>query len=378
MTSQLPNVLQAILGGISLTLSAHGESANSIFGSLRENRLSWVSSAPLPFPELVEPGVRHIAYKDPSVVRAKDAWHVYASKVRHLSNGDTRYSLAYLGFPDWDSAGNARVVPLLADENLACAPQVFFFTPKKQWYVIYVWNDARTGYNGPAFSTLADVDRPETISPPQPCFPKIPDSLPGKKRWLDFTVIADSGKAYLFFTNDEGDFLRCHTALDAFPTGWSDPVVALSAPISVIFEGSQTYKIKDRSEYVTIVEGIGPEGCRYYNSYLADRLDGEWRSTGSTFEHPFAGCKNVTYPAGSEPWSVNISHGELIRASNDETMLLDLSRLEFLYQGWDRKTRIPGVLPGRFNGYHETPWKLGLLRVAGSTLVTPPNTQSGI
>lgn len=328
---------------------------------VKKNNLLWTSSAALPFPEISVTGDRHIAYKDPSIVRAKDAWHIYASRGSY-KNGITSYSLVYLGFPDWDKASKAKVVPILTNEKMACAPHIIYFTPKKKWYIIYFWWDRKTQYSGPAFSTVDDIDRPETFSAPQACFSKKPESLPKKKNWLDFTVIADSQKAYLFFTNNEGDFLRAETSLKDFPLGWNEPVVLLSAPTTEIFEASETYKIKDSKEYLTIIEGIGPQGRRYFNSYLANKLDGEWHSTGSSFEHPFAGCKNVEYPKGSDPWSVNISHGELIRASTDETMLLDMKHLEFLYQGWDFKTRVEGIPLGKYNGYHEAPWKLGILR----------------
>lgn len=343
-------------------LTAAETPADAAWARITGNTMSWTSSPALDFPEIAEPDSRHIAYKDPSIIRAKNSWHIFASEARHSANDGTRYSLAYLGFSGWENTSTSKVVRLLAQEKLACAPQALYFTPKRQWYLIYVWENKNASYFGPAFSTLQDIDRPETLSPPQACFPKIPDSLPVTKRWIDFHVIADSRRAYLFFTNDKGNFLRSHTSLEAFPLGWSDPVVLLTAPVSVIFEGSQTYKIKGRPEYFTMIEAIGPGGRRFFNSYVADALDGEWRATGSIYEHPFAGCDNVKFPAGSAPWSVNISHGELVRAANDETMLLDPEHLQFIYQGWDRKARIPGIPLGKFSGYHETPWKLGLLR----------------
>lgn len=330
-----------------------------------ENKLAWVAEGPLAFPELTEDGSTHLAYKDPTVVEADGMWHVIASRVRHVDN-KTKYSLIYFGIKDWSRPETAKIVPLLTEFGPS-APHLLYFRPHRKWYVFYGWSDPVAKFSGPAFSTLDSLDRPEAITPPQMCFPALPDSfLPKKKnpRWLDFTVIADDKKAYLFFTNDGGDFMRCATELAEFPFGWSAPVVVMTKPISIIFEGSCTYRLKDQHLYLTIIEGVAPGSItRFYTSFVADRLDGEWRMVASTPEEPFAGLANVKTKDDSAPWSQHISHGELLRANHDETMLLDPANMMFLYQGWDRITRVPGVPLGRSQGYHEIPWHLSLLHL---------------
>lgn len=314
---------------------------------------SWTTAASLEFPAPTPGRGIHLAYKDPSVVRAKDAWHLWVSRVRH-EDGKTRYALAYMGLPTWEDAPRARVVTALEDAKLACAPAVFRYAPTGVWYLLYVWENAATGYAGPAFSTLEDIDRPETLSAPMPLYDRKPDELP-KKRWLDFTVIGDATRMWLYFTDDHGAFLRASTSRADFPRGWGAPEVVLQMDKGMIFEGSQTYAVPGRG-YRTIIEGIGPGGRRYYNAWSAQDLGGAWNLDGTSFERPFAGPKNVV-----SPWSVHVSHGELIRTGTDETMEISDQGLQFLYQGWDGITRVPGVPLGRFNGYHEIPWRLALL-----------------
>lgn len=345
--------------GISL-VSLQAVDSDSAVARLEQNRMSWTATGPLVFPS-GDPTISGIiAYKDPSVVRSNDRWHLFVSRVTN-DNGKAHYSLAYLEFADWDSAAKQmKVYPLFENEKEVTAPQVFYFRPQKKWYLFYRWHDRLSNLGGPAYSTMDDIDKPETISKPTMCFSYRPD-LPTTKGvgWLDFWVIADEKNVYLFSTDDAGDFMRSETTIQNFPAGWSQPVVAIHGTTSEVFEGSCTYTLKDRKQYLTIIEAIDPTNGnrRFYSSYLSDRLDGTWRPTGSTANHPFAGAGNIHFAAGTSPWTTSISHGELIRSSNDETLLLDPTNITFLYQGWDGKTRIAG-LP---KGYHYIPWKLGLL-----------------
>jgi hypothetical protein len=98
-----------------------------------------------------------------------------------------------------------------------------------------------------------------------------------------------------------------------FPSGWSQPLVALQADI---FEASHTYRLKGMDKYLTIVEAQA-DARRYYKAYLADRLEGPWRGLADSHSKPFAAFSNVVQ--GKE-WTANVSHGELLRTGVDETM----------------------------------------------------------
>ncbi|MCB1224251.1 MAG: hypothetical protein KDK99_00450, partial [Verrucomicrobiales bacterium] len=133
--------------------------------------------------------------------------------------------------------------------------------------------------------------------------------------------------------------------------GFGDCQLALEGEF---FEASHTYRIKGRQEYVTLIE---EDGRRYFKAYTADRLDGDWRPLAATAEQPFASFRNIRPAAGVEAWTDNVSHGELIRASNDQTLTVDSSDLRFLFQGMLEKDK-RGVKYGGFS------WRIGLLTPA--------------
>ncbi|MGQ9523920.1 MAG: non-reducing end alpha-L-arabinofuranosidase family hydrolase [Armatimonadota bacterium] len=199
----------------------------------------------------------------------------------------------------------------------------------------------------PACSTTTDISDPRSWSNAKLLFP---DADPeGAERWIDFWVICDDRRAYLFFTSMDGRMWRMWTPIERFPEGFSHCELALRADI---FEASHTYRLKGLSKYLTVVEAQGKGGRRYYKAYEADRLDGEWRPLADTEDRPFAGAVNVRGHA--VPWADNISHGELIRNGCDETLTVDLRNLRFLVQA---------VLEERKAGktYGEIPWRLVLL-----------------
>ncbi|MER6013238.1 non-reducing end alpha-L-arabinofuranosidase family hydrolase [Streptomyces bluensis] len=66
--------------------------------------------------------------------------------------------------------------------------------------------------------------------------------------------------------------------------------------------------------------------------------------------NPFARANNVSFPSGA--WTRDISHGEMIRAGNDQTLTIPSCRLPYLYQGKD--TNAGG-------DYTSLPWRLSLL-----------------
>lgn len=283
-----------------------------------------------------------VSVKDPSVVRYNGLWHVYAT----TANKQGQWSIAYLNFKDWSNAAMAK--PYYIDQNpdlrgYHCAPQVFYFRPHKKWYLIYQSQQ-------PQYSTTDDLAKPETWTRPENFFADRPSGMP--RLPIDYWVICDEAHAYLFFTGDNGRIYRSRTTIEDFPKGMSDPEAIVNERRETVFEGSMTYKIKGTNKYLTLVEGLGPS--RYYRAYTADRLDGDWTPIPQTdtYEHPFAGINNVSFEDGVEPWTKDISHGELIRDGYDETLTIDPNHLQMLYQGRD---------PASGGPYQGLPYRLGLL-----------------
>ena len=225
---------------------------------------------------------------------------------------------------------------------------MFYFRPHKRWYLIFQSQQ-------PQYSTTDDLSKPETWTKPQDFFASKPASAP--RLWIDYWMICDDTHAYLFFTGDDGRLYRSRTKLEGFPQGMSDPEVVIQETRETLFEGSMTYRIKGTDKYLTLVEGLGPS--RFYRGYISDRLDGQWTPIPEldTYLKPFAGINNVSFADGVEPWTKDISHGELIRDGYDETLTINPKNLQLLFQGRDPASNGP---------YHALPYQLGLLKLQES------------
>lgn len=274
-------------------------------------------------------------------------WHLFGT----IRSEKRTHQIEYLNFEKWEEADGATRHILHISEGYFCAPQVFYFTPHRRWYmVLQISMPGRPVQLQPAYSTSTNIADPHSWSKPLPLYAEHPSNIKG---WIDFWVICDSAKAHLFFTSNNGKFWRAETSLQDFPQKWSPPGLVLEADI---FEASCTYALKSSNSFLTLIEAErGPR--RYYKAYIADSLDGNWRPLADSWEKSFASRSNVRFPAGA--WSDNISHGELLRTGIDEKLEVDGSNLTFLYQGVSDAN-----LAGR--PYGQIPWSLGLLRMDSS------------
>jgi len=282
--------------------------------------------------------------KDPTVIYYQGRWHLFCT----IRSAIRTHQIQYVSFDRWENANSAPHHNLCCREDYFCAPQVFYFRPQKKWYLVYqVAEQDRNLKLQPAFSTSRHIADPGSWSPAKLFFP---DGDPkGATKWIDFWVICDPERAYLFFTSLDGKMWRMWTPLKDFPYGFEHYQLALEADI---FEASHTYRLAGEDKYLTIVEAQGRTGRRYYKAYIAHGLEGKWRPLSDTQKHPFAGAANVRQP--EPPWADNISHGELLRAGYDERLTIEPANLQFLVQGVSDKLKAG-------KNYGEIPWQLGLL-----------------
>ncbi|MCC7205307.1 MAG: hypothetical protein IT441_09530 [Phycisphaeraceae bacterium] len=281
--------------------------------------------------------------KDPSIVYHDGRWHAFFT----LKQQD-RTVTAYCSFVRWDDMAQAKVTVLpISDSCYYCAPQVFYFEPQKLWYLVYQVGMAGRKMMMVAYSTTRDVADPSSWTPARPILDG-GENDPRVEGGLDYWIICDDQRAYFFFTNLNGKLWRMWTKLEDFPRGFGHCELALQ---SVIYEASHTYRLAGLNQYLTIVE---QDHRRHYKAYLADRLDGPWTPLADTEEHPFAGLANIRPAAGVEAWTDNISHGELVRQSNDQTLTVDPNGLHFLFQGMLERDKTN-------KGYGAYTWRLGLL-----------------
>lgn len=320
-------------------------------GSL-PSTIRWSSSGVLagPKPDSAHPDIA--AIKDYTVVRHNGAWQVYAT----TASPSQGWNLVHFSFADWPQANAATHTYLDTATPIGrgyrAAPHIFFFAPQGLWYMVY-----QTGL--PTYSTSTDPSNPRSWTTPRNFMsaePAIVTQNKGAGSWLDFWMICDSSNCYLFSSDDNGHIYRSQTTLANFPNGFGGTVIALQDSRFALFEGSAVYKVAGVTQYLLLQEAIGSDGRRWYRSFTSNSLAGTWTPHLATESNPFARSNTVTFSGSA--WTRDFSHGELIRAGNDQTVPLNPCRLQFLYQGQD---------PNASGDYIRLPWRMGLLTQSNST-----------
>lgn len=129
-------------------------------------------------------------------------------------------------------------------------------------------------------------------------------------------------------------------------------------PTATTSSSTAVYKIVNNNEYLLLQEAIGSDGRRWYRSFTSNRVEGPWTPQAATESNPFTRSNNVTFPTGTPAWTRDFSHGEPIRANNDQTLTVNPCRLQFLHQGLD---------PNASGEYSQLPYRMGLLTQTNST-----------
>lgn len=275
-----------------------------------------------------------VSVKDPTIVYHDDRWHLFFT-----ARGRNEYTTGYVAAKELTGLQSAKrhELPMIRGKGrYGCAPQVFYYQPQQRWYLIFQNRDSN--YQ-PVFSTTADIAKPQSWSRPGKLIEK--DS---RAKWIDFWVIADTTKAYLFYTQGHRGVMVRSTSLDAFPTGWGEAKLVFDN----VHEAVHVYKVRDKNEFHMIYE-LNHGGVRAFGLATAGQLEGPWHKVTDRY----ATGDQLQFAGSGKPWTEMVSHGEAIRTGYNQRMEYDPANCRWLIQG---------ILTSQSKvSYPSLPWKLGII-----------------
>jgi len=316
----------------------------------------------------------NVAVKDPSIVFYDGKYHVfYTSKSATQTENGVEYDVGcgYVTAESLEELSDAKRYNLsgILDANII-APQVFYFTPQKLWYLIAHRYDRGNKPNlTPIYLTNTDINNINGWSKPH-------DLQTGKSNddfWIDFWIICDDKKAHLFYADQKGSVLRMECPFHNFPKGFADSKEEISLTVTgedenakwIMFEAEHVYYAKKQNLFFIQLEGgyfdkhhnrPGDARNRFFIGMVADKLEGPWRRVENSENEFFAEAENLFNEDGTKSKYSQVSHPEFIRSGYDQKIEVDdLDNLKILIQSFDSSKT-----PDDYD-YNELPWELAII-----------------
>ena len=278
-----------------------------------------------------------ISVKDPSIVHFEGRWHLFFT-----ARGKDEYTTGYVSAPDLSRlkyAPRHELKMIRGKSRYGCAPQVFFYEPQGLWYLLFQNRDSN--YQ-PAYSTTKTITQPDSWSTPLPLLRKDEQA-----KWIDFWIICDNTKAYLFYTQAHNGVVVRNTGLAEFPHGWSKGQEVLTG----VHEAVHIYRAKGHNAFHMMYE-LNTAGVRSFGLAIADDLMGPWNKATDSY----ATADQLTYDDQTSVWTEMISHGEVIRTGYNQHLEYEPEGCQWIIQGI-RKDELK-------NPYPSLPWRLGIIRMS--------------
>jgi predicted GH43/DUF377 family glycosyl hydrolase len=247
-----------------------------------------------------------LSVKDPSIVYSEGKYHLFYTARNKAVSG---WQMGYVSASQISqlNMSTRNYMSALNGGSYFCAPEVFWFSSKNKWYLIY-----QSGL-GASFSTNSDIANASGWSSAQ--------SL-GFSDGIDFWCISDGNYVYCFYSAQDGSktIKRRRTTVEKFPYNWeAATVVAINT-----FEAPHVYKNKADGKYYMIVEDLS----RHQELWVATTLGGVWTQVAENW----ASIDNLTFLA--DHWTDQVSHVEALRSGTDEKMEIDnINHCDILMQG---------------------------------------------
>lgn len=315
-----------------------------------------------------------IAVKDPSIVYHNGMQHLfYTAKGETTTSGypSTSTSIGYVAASEFSKLNQAPRKDLNAGGRLCpkplCAPQVFYFSPHKIWYMIaQVPIDGRLGVL-PVFMTNPDLSDPAGWSRPEIfSFQRRLETF-----WIDFWVIADDeGSVHLFYTDHDGRMFRQETRVEDFPYGFGTEQEAVFVRGTDargpwrLHEASHLYRLAGDGGYVALLEAVRPHPLnpaywdsrsRFMFAMYSPSLRGPWKRVEGQEDVFWGDPDNLLDQHGDPTPYGQISHPEAIRTRADEKPEVESITPKVLIQTFDAT-----AIDEHFR-YDFLPWKLFLV-----------------